>query len=247
MTMEQIQYAIKFIRWLYQHDIPLCVVGTTGGEAVLHPHFWTEYMPILQSLKEAVDKSVRFELHTNASIPIEYEQRTKYNKFFSNIFVGHDMCHREYAPLNKLYLQDYTDIGEQISITQNDWLTSNEIHAIYIRKKGRAAESIINGRLEQLPVKDHPKMECSWYNDKNGSDCLHFVFTPEHINHCGEKGHPLTESRRIFTVGNFSEGQFHSYDMDFDKLCHAALDYGMKYSGSNCSQKCVGVFCKLIK
>ena len=241
MTMEQLNYGIKFIHWLYQHHVPVCVLGTTGGEATLHPKFWTDYMPQLEGLKSRLDATIPFELHTNASTPIGDEERMKYHKFFSTIFVGHDMCHRQFASLDKLNLQHYTDIGNLVHLRQNDYIIGGLHHTIYIRTKGRAAESLKNGRLFQLPVKEHPKPGCSWYDGKGADNTLNFVFTPDHINHCGEKSHPLPPLTN--GQGTIDEGQFHPYDMDFDKLFHAALDYGVKYSGPHCSQKCMVTFC----
>jgi hypothetical protein len=241
MTLEQVQYGFRFMNWLYQHRVPVCVIGTTGGEATLHPQFWTDYIPQLASFKTGVDHSILLELHTNASNPIGDEERIKYHKFFNTIFVGHDMCHRQFAPLDKLNLQHYTDITDMLHIRQNEYLIGGIHRSLYIRTKGRAAESLANGRLAQIPVQEHPKMGCSWYDGKRGIDSLNFTFTPDHINHCGEKSHPLPPLPN--NQGRIDEGQFHPYTMDFDKLFHAALDYGTKYSGPNCSQKCMLSFC----
>jgi hypothetical protein len=238
--MEQIDYGIKFIHWLYQHNIPVCVLGTTGGEPTLHPNFWTDYLPQLSGLRSRLDATMPYELHTNASTPIEEVNRIKYHKFFQTIFVGHDMCHRQFAPLDKLNIQHYTDIGNLIHIRQNDYIIGGIHHTIYIRNKGGTTESLANGRLYQLNVKDHPKLGCSWYDGQRGTDSLNFTFTPDHINHCGEKSHPLPPLSNGQPV---DEGQFHPYTIDYDKLMHSALDYGVKYSGPNCSQKCmVGFF-----
>lgn len=239
MTLEQIRYGFRFINYLYQNNMPVAVLGTTGGEATLHPQFWTDYIPMLSDLRKR-DPSIPFELHTNASIPIGPEERIKYNKFFNTIFVGHDMCHRQFASLEKLHLQDYTDIGGTVTLRENDYMVGG-MHTIYVRNKGRAAESLKNGRFSQLPVEGHPKMACCWHGIQGGDNCLHFTFTPDHVNHCGEKSHPLPPLP--YNQGTIDEGQFHSYGMGFDNLLHSGLDYNIKHSGSNCSQKCMVSFC----
>lgn len=241
MTLEQMEYGIDFAKWLLKQNVAIDVVGTTGGEATLHPQFWTDYMPRMVAFR-MIDPLIPFELHTNASIPLEASEISKYPKFFSTVFVGHDMCHRQFAPMEKLHLQDYTDIGELVHLRQNDCVYGGT-HTVYVRLKGRAAESLEKGRFIQLNVKEHPKLGCSWHMKQRGSDCLYFTFTPDHINHCGEKSHPLPPLP--LNQGNIDEGQFHSYGMEYNKLLHAALDYGTKYSGKNCSQKCMVSFCAM--
>lgn len=156
MTSEQISYGMSFVRWLFSNNVQVAVLGTTGGEATLHPSFWTEYMPCLEALRRQYGFNA-FELHSNASIPIPPEYQRQYAKFFSTVMVGHDMCHRQFAPLSKLYLQDYTEIANQLMLRQNDYMLGED-HTIYVRKKGRAAESIRNGKLIELNVAQHPKL-----------------------------------------------------------------------------------------
>lgn len=240
MTEKQIDYGFDFIRWLMDQNIEIAVIGTTGGEATLHPLFWSTYMPRLWNLRDT-RKFNHFELHTNASEFVPDGLRYQYSKFFSTIFVGHDMCHRAFASLNELDIQGYTDICQSLMLRQNDYIVGG-VHTINIRKKGRAAESLDRGILEEMSVQTFPKLGCTWHTEQRGSDCLHFSFTPDHINHCGEKSHPLPPLPH--GQGNIDEGQFHPYDMDFRKLTHAALDYNTKYSGPRCSQKCMISFCQ---
>lgn len=240
-TLEQIQYGFDFARWLMKRNVQIAVIGTTGGEATLHPLFWSEYMPRLKAFQDEFMFNA-FELHTNASTLISVENRIRYPKFFSTIYVGHDMCHRSFASLSELHLQDYTDITGVLNLRQNDYVIVG-MHTMLIRNKGRAAESISKGIFEVLNVQGYPKPSCTWHGpEQRGSDCLHFTFTPDHVNHCGEKSHPLP----VLSDGQskVDEGQFHPYGMDFDKLMHAGLDYTTKYSGENCSQKCMSVFCQ---
>ena len=241
MTTEQISYGMSFIRWLQEKNIEVAVIGTTGGEATLHPDFWTDYMPSLAALRHRYGWNM-FELHTNASQPVPPERKTEYPKFFSTVIVGHDMCHRSFVPLNKLYLQDYTDIGNQLILRQNDYIVNGD-HTIYVRAKGRAQESITNGKFEVLPVQGHPKMACVWHNPQQSPDCLHFVFTPDHLNHCGEKSHPLPPLPH--GQGKIDEGQFYEYGIDFDTFLHSALDYTANHAGERCSQKCMSSFCRM--
>ena len=248
MTLEQIEYGFRFIQWLLERKVGVAVIGTTGGEPTLHPSFWSEYMPRLNALKASLNNGNIFELHTNGSSEIHPAYKVAYAKFFRTSFVGHDMCHRMFAPLSDLELQDLSDITENLTLNQNEYflrkvengVTSME-QAIFVRKKGRAAESIANGRLEAIAVQGHPKLACTWHEEQRSGDCLHFAFTPDHINHCGEKSHPLPP---LPDGSKIDEGQFHPYTMDFDKLFHAGLDYTTKYSGENCSQKCMSYFCK---
>lgn len=241
MTLEQMEYGFNLIKWLYEHDVPVVVIGTTGGEATLHPQFWTEYAPRLLALKKS--NNISLELHTNATSSIGETEKILYNKLFNTIFVGHDMCHRQFAPLNALQLQDYTDIGASINLHQNDYIIGAMHHTIYLRFKGRTVQSLTNGRLHQLSVNGYPKLGCTWDGKQIESDCLHFVFTPDYVNHCGEKRRPLPP---LPDQSKIDEGQFHSYGMDYEKLFHAASEYGIKYSGKNCSQKCMANFYSLI-
>lgn len=229
MTQAQLDYAFRFISWLREQNIPICVFGTTGGEPTLHPQFWDEYMPRLGGACRMHQPTAN-EIHTNASIPISEENRKKYTKFFSQVYVGHDPCHRKFAQLNELHLQHYTDISYALMLRQNSYPIGPCHNAMFLRLKGRAAESIKNGKLMLLPVQDHPRKDCMW--EKSAADSLCFSFTPDHINHCGEKSHPLANPTK-------PEGGFHPYDMDFDKLVHAALDYRIKYCKENCSQLCM--------
>ncbi len=241
MTLEQIDYGFRFIHWLKEQDIPVCIFGTTGGEATLHPLFWTEYMPRLKVAREA-HQCREVELHSNASQPVPEEFKKQYCKFFSNVYVGHDSCHRQFGTVKDLYLQDYSDIAYSVHLRFNDYPVGPFPHCISIRDKGRAHESLINGRLIEIPCQGRPSFECTW-NGNRASDALNIIFTPDHINHCGEKSHPLPSLP--YDQGHIEEGQFHSYGMDFDKLWHAALDYQVKYSGKNCSQKCMVKFARL--
>jgi hypothetical protein len=240
MTESQIDYAFDFVRWLMDQNVGIAVVGTTGGEATLHPLFWTGYMPRLAALKNLLKAEI-FELHSNASVPVPEIMKQAYPRFFNTLFIGHDMCHRMFKPLNELYIQDYSEVVNNICLRQNDYIVGG-MHTIFIRAKGRAHESLMNGTFEMLPVQGHPKMNCSWHDEQRGMDCLHFTFTPDHINHCGEKSHPLPPLPN--NQGKIDEGQFWEYGMDFNKLMHAALDYNTKYSGPNCSQKCMTSFCR---
>lgn len=239
MTMEQINYGFRFINWLLGNNIPLKIIGTTGGEPMIHPQFWDAYIPQLNNACD-VHKTQFNELHTNASIPIPEEKKKRYWKFFSKIFVGHDPCHRKFASLTDLRLQDYTDISKELVLRQNQYpmqVSKNpndpETMVMIVRNKGRASQSIKSRLLTPVDVQGYPRVDCSW--PSQSGEYLHFCFTPDHINHCGEKGHPVPGSL-------IPEGQFHPYETDFDKLVHSAVDYQMKYCHSFCSQKCMAQF-----
>lgn len=250
MTLEQMEYGFDFVRWLIAHNIGIAVVGTTGGEPTLHPMFWTEYMPRLRMLRTEMKDADIFEIHTNGSSSIHPLHKQKYRKFFRAAMVGHDMCHRMFASLSELNLQDLTDIAHNVTIRQNEYFLERQnpdsLHVsgptMLLREKGRAAESCRNGFFEKLVVTGYPKLTCSWHEEQRAGDCLHFTFTPDHVNHCGEKSHPLPPLPH--DQGKIDEGQFWEYGMDFNKLMHAALDYTTKYSGVNCSQKCHSYFCQ---
>lgn len=232
MTLEQIEYAFRFLQWLKEQNIQVCVFGTTGGEATLHPQLWSEYMPRLVGARN-MHVPDAMEMHTNASTPISEENRRMYWKFFSQVIVGHDPCHRKFAKLSELHLQDYTDISHALILRQNSYPIGPYQNVMKLRLKGRAAESIKNGKMMYIPVQEHPKKDCIW--SKASGDCVMFDFTPDHINHCGEKSRPLANPDR-------PEGQFHPYGMDFNDLLHAAFDYKVKYCENNCSQLCMGGF-----
>jgi hypothetical protein len=237
MTPEQMDYGFRFVHWLKEQGIPVCIFGVTGGEATLHPLFWTDFMPKLTTARVA-HQCKDVELHTNASTDVPDHARREYSKFFSNIYVGHDQCHRQFGEVTDLFLQKYSELTYSLHLRYNDYPVGPFPHCISIRDKGRANESLKNGRLVEVPVQNHPRFECIWAH--RTSDTLSYIFTPDHINHCGEKSHPLKEVDPLVP-----EGQFHSYAMDFDKLLHAGLDYQVKYSGINCSQKCMLKFAKL--
>lgn len=230
MTQDQIDYAFKFMEWLKSKDIPLAIIGLTGGEPTLFPNFWETLMPRVVATRQ-LHKLEHVELHTNASVPIPEQYRRGYYKFFSHLYVGHDICHRVFAPLNKLHLQDYSDVSLDLHLRQNKYIIpATGQDAIFVRLKGRAAESIAKGKLALTYWPNAGQQDCMWIKYGAG-DCLNVCFTPDHINHCGEKSH-VTPSEK-------PHGQFHPYGMDFNELWHRALDYRTNYCGTNCSQPCI--------
>jgi hypothetical protein len=228
MSWTQLNYASDFAEWLFEHKSPLHVLGLTGGEPTLHPYFWSHVMPIATKIRQ-IHSLENVELHTNASIPVPEQYKTMYSKFFSKIYVGHDPMHRSFKKLDELYLQDYTEISKELVLRQNRYIFPNNTETMIVRNRGRAAELVKSGKYEVVPVTGYPKPDC--IRGKGSFDSLNFQFTPDHINHCGEKSHPLPNPEK-------PEGQFHPYGMDFDILAYAALDYELKYCGDNCSQPC---------
>ncbi len=238
MTDEQLDYAFGFVKWAQKNNIPLDVLGLTGGEPTIHPKFWTDIIPRVIDLK--LDHKLEWlELHTNASIPVPEFQKNRCARLFDRIIVGHDMFHRQFKPLNKLYLQDYTDVGVEVILRQarSVW---NGVEMSSVRLKGRAAALPTSDKYEvqSLPygtpvASSHgntfPQQQCSIYGKR--LDYLLVAFTPEHINYCGEKSHPRTPA--------IDEGQFHPYGITYEEIVSNSLKYAMFHGGPNCSQKCM--------
>lgn len=235
MTDEQLNYAVEFVRWAQKNNIPLHVLGLTGGEPTSHPKFWSDVIPKVINLK-VEHKVPCVELHTNASIPVPEPYKAGCARLFDRIIVGHDMFHRQFKPLSELYLQDYTDIGVEVCLRQVKSIYCNECISP-VRLKGRAAALPTSDKYElqtfipgAFPIGDkYPQQQCSIYGPK--VDYLLVAFTPDHINFCGEKSHPLNTG--------IDEGQFHKYGMPYDEILNNSLKYAMFHSRANCSQKCM--------
>lgn len=237
MTTEQFNYGFNLIKWLSENEIKTCVIGTTGGEPTIHPTFWTEYMPQLAHARQS-NNIEYFELHSNASIPIPEVHRKGFHRFFHKTYVGHDPFHRQYKKLNELYLQDHSEISQEVVIRYCNYYLGGYQDASYVRRKGRALESINNGRFIEHRVQNCPATDCSWVKYPP-TDTVHFCFTPDHVNHCGEKSHIYSDADKT------SSGQFHPYGMDYNKLLHSAFDYNLKFAKEKCSQKCMATWVTL--
>jgi len=232
MTLEQIEYGFRVVHWLKENNIPVCVFGTTGGEATLHPLFWSEFLPRLKTARET-HQCRNVELHTNGSTPVSPSSRREWFKFFSDIYIGHDQCHRQFNSVKDLYLQEWSELSYDLHLRFNNYTVGPFPNCLSIRDKGRTHESLVSGRLIEVPCQNTPRKECIWYGPGAAGDGINICFTPDHINHCGEKSHPRKEED-----SEFPEGQFHPYGMDYDALVLAATSYRYKYAGPKCSQPC---------
>jgi hypothetical protein len=231
MTLEQLDKAEDFIRWAKGKGHDVVVLGITGGEPTLHPHFWNVVMPRMMKLRE--DKIVsNFELHTNASVPVPREYFLTYNKFFNRAMVGHDPFHRRFKQLNQLYLDDYTSITNELVLRRNEWkctdVNGNSKLLNLLRRKGRAAESLSKGILFDAPLQNRFELDCAC--SKYAMESPAADFTPWHINHCGEHSHPQP--------GETNHGQFLPYDTPNNDILISAVNYITNHSGVNCTQPC---------
>lgn len=230
MTPEQVDYAFQFMEWLRSRNIPIAIIGLTGGEPTLFPDFWEKLMPRVVATRQA-HRLDQVELHTNASNSIPQQYKRGYSKFFSHIYVGHDICHQRFMPLKDLALQDYTEVSVDLHLRQNKYyIPSTGQEAIFVRLKGRAAQRVAEGKMSLQFWPNSGQLDCMWVK-YSASDCLNINFTPDHVNHCGEKSHETPSEK--------PHGQFHAYGMDFNELWHKALDYRTNHCGPNCSQPCI--------
>ena len=235
MTDDQIATAVDFLHWCKGMGHDLVVVGITGGEPTMHPKFWNHVMPLLKDVKDKT-KFEGFELHTNASRPIPTEHLGPYCKFFANVIVGHDPFHRAFRSVDELYLDQYTEISKELKLRKNNYYTTHPDPNIksewvsILRDKGRAKDSLEDGTIQRINVQGQGAMDCVW--EKYTKDTLNVAFTPWHINHCGERSHPMDgESEKV-------SGQFHSYDMTFDEMLAGAVNYVSNHCGVKCFQMC---------
>lgn len=243
MTKEQIDTAVQFLHWCKSKSHTMTVVGLTGGEPTTHPGFWDYVMPHLKKYKDQTQFD-SFELHTNASRPIPEEYLGPYNKFFTNVFVGHDPFHRQFRKLNELFIDQYSELTRSISLRKNNYYLVHPDPTIgpewvsTLRDKGRAAESLRNGAIHPVHVQNQGQLDCVWR--VYGNDNIHVSFTPWHINHCGERSHPqLNETEE-------NSGQFHPYNMTFDEILSSAVKYATNYCAEGCRQQCRKAYGKLI-
>lgn len=235
MTDEQLVKAFDFITWLKSFNYKLAIIGVTGGEATLHPKFWSNVIPELVRVRQLHGLQY-VELHTNGSIPVPSVEKIKCSKFFSKAIIGHDPFHRKFKSLSELYLQDYTEISQEVVLRYNEYYCNPYTKGSYLREKGRAANMVPSGKYEALlPMAGHPKHECTMYT--KGGNCLYVDFTPDHINYCGEKSHPLPPLPH--NQGNIDEGQFHPYTLSNEEIIHNSMKYHTNHCSVNCSQKCM--------
>jgi hypothetical protein len=228
MTKEEIEFGMSFVRWLKTQNSLPAVIGLTGGEPMLHPKLWTDVMPSLESLK-AQYNGLGVELHTNGSRPVPLAKRVQYHKFFSNIFVGHDMFHREFREINQLFLDDYTDLGS-ITLRSNKWLLikgDTKIFSSTVRTKGRGINTLKGDKYHEVFATGYPRKECF----REQGDYTSVNFTPGLINHCGEKSKPLADGSDIT--------DFSAYTDTFSAILRNAVDNQLVKCGANCSQKCM--------
>lgn len=234
MTDDQLQRIWDFLVWLKTKNYKIVVLGLTGGEPTLHPKFWNHILPNVDSFRK-LHQINRIELHTNASQPVPDHIKNDYCKHFGTVFVGHYPFHRKFKSLSELYLQDYTDISVELILRYDKYKMAEGIYGMSIKEKGRAAKMIPSGKYINIPAFGYPKMEC--VHDRSDPGTLNVSFTPDHINYCGEKGHPLPNS-------SGDEGQFHPYILSNEEIIHNSLTYSTNYCKSFCSQKCVALWVK---
>ena len=232
MSDEQLDYAFRFVEWLKTKNLRIPVVGLTGGEPTLHPNFWGYVMAKLAYARQ-FHQSSWFELHTNASIPVPPLYKECYWKFFTNIYVGHDAFHRKFKLLSELYLQDYSEISHDVHLRYNGWKPNGE-HCTYIKLKGRGANLPNSTEYVVHPTSDTPKHNCNIFG--GNQEVMYVNFTPDSINTCGEKSHPLPDG---------SDSQwFKPYTSSFEELLHNSLDYHINGCNTQCSQPCSAAFYK---
>lgn len=233
MTRAEIDKGLDFIRWLATRNSSPAVIGLTGGEPTLHPDFWTYLLPQLADIKKQYQQC-GIEIHTNASRPIKPENIAKFHKFFSSCFVGHDMFHREFRPLSKLFLEHYAEVCHGgVTLRSNNWILRNnvlagqDVYAASVRIKGRAEGLLKHEKYAELLVQGYPRHECTWHS----GDYTVVNFTPQYINHCGEKSHPLPDGSDMHTFSQYADTN--------DQVLTRAVEYQTKHCFKNCSQKCM--------
>lgn len=235
MTRAEIDYGLGFIQWLAQRNSSPAVIGLTGGEPSLHPDFWTYLLPRLTAVRQQYQQC-GIEVHTNASRPISPEKIKAFHKFFANCYVGHDMFHREFRPLNKLFLEHWAEVSHGgVTLRSNNWLLRSnggpmpDQYAASVRIKGRAEGLLKHDKYYEIPgVTGYPRHECSW----GKGDYTIVNFTPGGlINHCGEKSHPLADGSDASDWSHYTD--------TYDQVLNKAWDYQLRLCNKNCSQKCL--------
>jgi hypothetical protein len=235
MSKEQIEFGMEFISRLATRNARPVVIGLTGGEPTIHPLFWSFVMPQIAIIRKQYPE-LFIELHTNGSQPVDKREIFNFNKFFSNVVIGHDIFHRQFRALKDLFLEDYAELSYGVAIKSNSWLitrpTYTAVCAPLIRSKGRGANLNKHPSYQQECVDGYPKHMCSLY--ANPPDGLIVNFTPTLINHCGEKSRPLADNSDITDFSNYTD--------DVDTILANAHRYHLARSNKNCSQKCMCSF-----
>ena len=204
MTRAEITFALRFILKAVRH-YDVGVIGLSGGEPLLSPHF-TFVCETLAEALYAMKATTHLELHTNGTVrpPAELLLR------FSNIYIGHDVFHREQVPVKKLFLDELSRLG---NVTLR-W-------ANCIRDKG-CSKALL--RQYKMPF-------IKQYCQLAEADRVLINFAPGHIRFCMEN------SQDYSNVHAFAEYKT-KYQDNILLLIDKSIDFMHSHVGTNCTTPC---------